>query len=67
MSLTRQATKTNAENSTAINNPGMKPAKYKSETDVSDRAPYSTMLMLGGIRMPSVPPAAMEPRNKAGR
>ena len=47
--------------------PGMSAARYKSDTAVSDSAPYKTMLMLGGIKMPSVPPAAMVPRKMLGR
>ena len=30
-------------------------------TDFSDAMPYRIIVMLGGIRMPSVPPAAMAP------
>jgi hypothetical protein len=46
---------------TDITMPGTMPAMNRRAIDSSTRAPYSTMTMLGGIRMPSVPPAARLP------
>ena len=39
----------------------MKPAMNMSPMDCPVMMPYSTMTVLGGMRMPSVPPAAMQP------
>ena len=41
--------------------PGIKPAMNMSPMDCPVMIPYSTMTVLGGMRMPSVPPAAMQP------
>jgi hypothetical protein len=41
--------------------PGMNPAAKRRPMETSATDPYMIMLMLGGMRMPSVPPAAMEP------
>ena len=50
----------------AISRPGRTPAMNSRAIDSSTSAPYSTMMMLGGIRMPSVPPAASEPNTVRG-
>jgi hypothetical protein len=41
--------------------PGMMPAMNSRPIEVSLAMPYRIMVMLGGIRMPRVPPAAMAP------
>ena len=48
-------------NTPASRMPGMKPARNRRPMDSPTVKPYSTSRMLGGIRMPSVPPAAREP------
>ena len=50
----------------AISRPGTTPAMNRRAINSSTSAPYSTMTMLGGIRMPSVPPAASEPNTVLG-
>ena len=44
----------------AISRPGTMPAMNRRAINSSTSAPYRTMMMLGGIRMPSVPPAAID-------
>ncbi len=41
----------------------MNPARYSLGTEVLVSSPYRMKLIDGGMRMPSVPPAAMVPRN----
>jgi hypothetical protein len=41
----------------------MNPARYSAGIEVLVSAPKMIRLIEGGIRMPSVPDAAMEPRN----
>jgi hypothetical protein len=41
--------------------PGTMPAMNSFDTEVSVKVPYTIMAIDGGIRMPSVPPAANEP------
>ena len=49
-------------NNPARHMPGMTPPMNKRPIEVSVSKPYMIMAMLGGMRMPSVPPAAREPR-----
>ena len=46
---------------TAWITPGRKPAMNSSPMDCSAMIPYRIMMVLGGMRMPSVPPAASTP------
>ncbi len=39
----------------------MMPAMNSRPIEVSEAMPYRIIVMLGGIRMPSVPPAAIAP------
>ena len=48
-------------NSAVSSSPGMIPAMKSRPIDVSDAMPYRIIVMLGGMRMPSVPPAAIAP------
>ncbi len=41
--------------------PGPKAAAYRSMMEMSSTGAITTSITEGGIRMPSVPPAAMEP------
>ena len=45
----------------ASRNPGRKPPMYSLPIDSSTSTPKMISPMLGGIRMPNVPPAASEP------
>ena len=49
------------ENSTAIMMPGRMPAMNRSPIEVSVMTPYRIIGTLGGMRIPSVPPAAVVP------
>ena len=42
-------------------NPGPKAAAYRSMIETSSTGAITTSITEGGIRMPSVPPAAIEP------
>ena len=46
--------------------PGPKAAPYSLATDTFITGPMTTSMTLGGIRMPSVPPAAMAPADRRG-
>ena len=48
-------------NTSASRKPGMNPARNSRPMDSPTVSPYSTSRMLGGIRMPKVPPAASDP------
>jgi hypothetical protein len=48
-------------NRNVSSSPGLMPAMNKRPIEVSDAMPYRIIVMLGGIRMPSVPPAAIAP------
>ena len=48
-------------NVVASRSPGRRPAMYSRPIDSSASTPYRIRPMLGGISMPSVPPAAREP------
>src|SRR2546422_1990341 len=50
------------ENSAVSTKPGMKPARNTLMIDTSAATAYTTMMIDGGSRMPSVPAAASEPR-----
>ena len=50
-----------ATNTPAISSPGTMPAMNRPPIEVSVVTPYSTIGPEGGIRMPSVPPAATRP------
>ncbi len=43
-------------------NPGRKPARKMRMMEASAATAYTTMVMEGGMRMPSVPAVASEPR-----
>src|SRR3972149_6759761 len=47
-----------------IMSPGKRPARKSLPTDWSAMAPYTMKKILGGIRIPRVPPAATEPRTR---
>src|SRR3989304_2602622 len=44
-----------------IRNPGPKAAAYNLDTDTPSTGPITTSMTLGGMRIPSVPPAATAP------
>ena len=45
----------------ARTNPGIKAAKNRSPTEIDSRSAIMINMMLGGIRIPSVPEAHMTP------
>jgi hypothetical protein len=49
-------------NAAVSRRPGMMPAMNSLPIELLVSEPYTIMFTLGGIRMPSVPPAASEPR-----
>ena len=49
----------------AVRMPGPKPPRNRPPMDVLVETPYTTMGMLGGIRMPRQPEAAIRPREKS--
>ena len=59
--LIRPQISTNRINVIAQSIPGITPAIKQCPIDTPARFPYIIMVMLGGIRMPSVPPAEMLP------
>ena len=54
--------KTVNDRSAAIRMPGKIPAINRSPMEVSVMTPYKIMAMLGGIKIPRVPPAAVTPK-----
>ena len=61
---TRHGTTTTAMKSSISRTPGIMPARYSFGTEVLVSTASTIMLIEGGIRIPSVPPAASVPRNR---
>ena len=58
----KQNINTVIENKAAKKIPGRSAAKYNLVMETSASTPKSIRLIEGGIRIPKVPPAAMEPK-----
>ena len=59
--VTRGEARRRRQNSSTSSTPGTTPARNSRPIDVSVTRPYRIIVIDGGIRMPSVPPAQIEP------
>ncbi len=59
--LRLQSNSAHAMNMAVSIRPGMTPARNSRPMEVSVAMPYTIIVTEGGMRMPSVPPAQMEP------